>query len=292
MTNIEYIIKAIDYIEAHLQDDLSVLEVSRQIGYSYYHFSRLFHGVTGHTPRDYIQKRRLTEAAREINASTRKITDIAFDYQYNDYETFNRMFKQAFHVNPSNLRKKQLNFCLPLLPRLQPENVYHFLNTRVNEPELVELGPISVVGIAALIQDKLGLITELWYRFFEMYNEVPDRIKPERFYQIGFWSNEVDLKGFFVMCGVEVAKVKGIPPSMVAKIIPASRYLRFIHKGRSDRVYLSYKYIFGTYLPQSEYRLSQPYEFEFCGPNFLGPENEDSETEIYIPIEQPFPIQV
>ncbi|WP_088832481.1 GyrI-like domain-containing protein [Paenibacillus tyrfis] len=46
------------------------------------------------------------------------------------------------------------------------------------------------------------------------------------------------------------------------------------------------KYIYETWLPQSEYALILPYEFEYYGSAYQGPDNEDSETEIYIPIER------
>lgn len=64
MTNRDLIFQIVDFIEAQLQEDLSVAELSRRAGYSLYHFFRLSQGVTGYSPKEYIIRRRITEAAK------------------------------------------------------------------------------------------------------------------------------------------------------------------------------------------------------------------------------------
>ncbi|MFD1909911.1 AraC family transcriptional regulator [Paenibacillus rhizoplanae] len=66
MKNTQLILQAIQYIESNLKQPLSVLTLSRETGYSLFHFIRLFQGVTGLTPGDYIARRRISEAARDI----------------------------------------------------------------------------------------------------------------------------------------------------------------------------------------------------------------------------------
>ena len=83
LKNIDLIVQSVEFIEHNLQEDISVLGISRRMGYSHFYFSRLFHSVTGHNPLDYIQKRRLTESVKELISTKRKIIDIALDYQYN-----------------------------------------------------------------------------------------------------------------------------------------------------------------------------------------------------------------
>ena len=58
--------KMIDWIEAHLADNPSLLEMSNQIGYSPYYCSSRFHEITGMTFKSYIAGRRLAMAALEI----------------------------------------------------------------------------------------------------------------------------------------------------------------------------------------------------------------------------------
>ncbi len=285
MSNQDVIIRSIQFIEGNLKNDLSVVDVSKNAGYSLYHFIRLFHGITGHSPKDYILRRRLTEAAYEILDSQRKISDISFEYQFNDSETFNRAFKRAFGLSPTELRRCHGKKQLPFLSTITEENVGHFNKIKTVEPELVERGPIFLVGSVAFERRTPAMITELWAHFPAEIGSIPNRRIPERYYQIVFWPHQYDLEGYFLMCAVEVDDLNHINPSLVGKSLPSARYLRFIHRGCSGKVGLTYQYIYESWLPKSDYKLSLPYNFELYDEKFLGPDNPDSESEIYIPVE-------
>lgn len=60
---------AIDYIKAHLTDDLYYTEIARQAYSSNFHFQRVFSILCGCTLGEYICRRRLSLAGREL-AST------------------------------------------------------------------------------------------------------------------------------------------------------------------------------------------------------------------------------
>lgn len=94
MNNYQLVVQALDHIEAELKSPLSVTALSRRTGYSLYHFIRLFQAITGITPGDYIARRKITEAAKDLKRwPERSFQDIALDYHFNDYETFTRAFK-------------------------------------------------------------------------------------------------------------------------------------------------------------------------------------------------------
>ena len=95
---------AVTHLESHLTAPTSIAEAAALVGYSRYHFSRLFLAVTGITPVAYLRKRRLTEAARELATSSKRILDIALDYQFQSQEAFTRSFKQEFGVSPGLYR--------------------------------------------------------------------------------------------------------------------------------------------------------------------------------------------
>lgn len=287
MSNYETILKAIGFIEENLKEDITVPDIAFEIQYSVYHFTRLFHGITGHSPKDYILRRRLTEAAKEILNTGKKIIDIAFDYGFNDHETFTRAFKKMHGANPSEIRKNipQLKK-LPFLSPITSENIYHLNRIRDTEHRIVSLNRIMLVGIVIRVNyDSLSAITEMWHEFLTETDTIPARIKPERHYQLLFWSDKFDCDNFYCMAGVEVKNLDDVPIYLTAKIIPPAKYIKFIHRGFSNTVGLTYKYIYETWLPQSDYRLSIPYDFELYGEKYKGPDNIDSESEIYIPVE-------
>ena len=62
-------------------------------------------------------------------------------------------------------------------------------------------------------------------------------------------------------------------------------YIKFIHKGLSSKVGYTYQYIYTEWLPETDYKLSYLFNFEYYGEAHKGPFNEESETEIYIPVD-------
>lgn len=290
MDNRNIIVRSIEFIEDHLKCKLSVLELSKQIGYSYHHFSRLFQATTGLPARDYILRRRLTEAVTDILSSSQSMTEIAYQYQFGNSESFSRSIKKMFGLTPSEIRRSGTYPPFGLFHRLKESNILHIERIKSTPPELIGLPPIHLIGMVLWVKDNPHQITETWAHFIKNVPLIHNRIQPERYYQLGFWSDDHEMDGFFVMCAVEVPNLNHIPLSLTGKVLPAAKYLKFVHKGYSRDVSLTYKYIFETWLPKSEYRLPFPFEFEFYGDRYLGPEHIDSESDIYIPIELQKPL--
>ena len=88
MDDITGMARALDFIESHMCEPVGVADMAAAVSYSLYHFCRTFKAATHFTPYDYLMRRRIAEAAREVLESERKLIDIAFDYQFNNPETF------------------------------------------------------------------------------------------------------------------------------------------------------------------------------------------------------------
>lgn len=54
------------YIEQHLEEELSVSIISKAMGYSEFHFSRMFKFFASMSVMEYVKKRRLLKASEEI----------------------------------------------------------------------------------------------------------------------------------------------------------------------------------------------------------------------------------
>lgn len=90
------------YIDRHIEDDLTVDLIANNVGYSKYHFSRLFKEQMGSTIKEYIIEQRLICAARDIIDGTR-ILDVAVKYHYDTHTGFSKAFKKKFGYSPSLL---------------------------------------------------------------------------------------------------------------------------------------------------------------------------------------------
>jgi AraC family transcriptional regulator len=287
MTNKDVILKALTYIETNLKTEINVFKVSQEVCYSLYHFIRLFQNITGFSPKNYIQQRRLTDAVYELRNTDKKIADIAYDFQFGSPETFSRAFRKQFNVNPSDIRNGYSLASLSLVNPITPEYIYQSDKARSVPPELVRLPEKILVGISFFIRDDTEItdLSKEWNRFLNEAPTIKNKIVPECFYQVQYWSENQELGGLFFFTGTEVTQVTDINPLFVVKIIPKGKYLRFIHKGLSNKVGYTYKYIYNQFLPDTEYKLNKPFNFEYYGPKCLGPYNEQSESEIYIPVE-------
>ncbi len=102
---VESIQKAIDYIEEHLLEDLTIESISRQANASAFHFQRTFTILTDISIGEYIRRRRLTLAAQEISSTNGKVIDLAYKYGYDTPEAFSKAFRRQHGVSPSEARK-------------------------------------------------------------------------------------------------------------------------------------------------------------------------------------------
>ena len=97
--------RAIDYVEAHLTDDIDYEAAAREAASSVFHFQRMFSMLVGYTLGDYIRMRRLSLAADELHRTNGKIIDIALRYGYDTPESFSRAFARFHGITPTEARR-------------------------------------------------------------------------------------------------------------------------------------------------------------------------------------------
>lgn len=112
--NIKNVIAAIDYIESHLYEKLDLDTIAEALYYSKYYLHRMFTGTVGLTIRTYIQRRRLTEAAKLLVFSDKPILEIAFTAGYESQQSFTDSFRAMYKKAPNHFRKKEEFYPLQL----------------------------------------------------------------------------------------------------------------------------------------------------------------------------------
>jgi AraC-like DNA-binding protein len=98
-------VEAALWIDANSHREVELEDVAQQAGVSPFHFLRLFSGVLGVTPHQYLLRSRLRRAARQLADDDKAVTDIAYDVGFNDLSNFVRTFHRAAGVSPLKFRQ-------------------------------------------------------------------------------------------------------------------------------------------------------------------------------------------
>ncbi|MGN0800956.1 MAG: helix-turn-helix domain-containing protein [Candidatus Faecivicinus sp.] len=89
-----------DYIEAHLNGEITPAGLARAAGYSPWHARRLFAVYTGLAPAEYVRKLRLSKSALKLRDERCRIADVAFEMGFGSVDGYQRAFRRAFGCNP------------------------------------------------------------------------------------------------------------------------------------------------------------------------------------------------
>lgn len=108
---------AIQYIEEHLDKEISYDEAARIACCSTYYFQRMFTYVAGISLGEYIRRRRMTQAAFALQQTNQKVLDIALTYGYRSPTSFNRAFQQVHGISP--MAAKRVGMTLHAYPPIK-----------------------------------------------------------------------------------------------------------------------------------------------------------------------------
>ena len=103
-SNASAIEKVIHYINAHIDEELSIAELAHMASFSEFHFIRLFSDVVGMTPRKYIINVRMDYAKYLLKTTALPIAEIVFRIGYASESMFCASFKKHTGVTPSEYR--------------------------------------------------------------------------------------------------------------------------------------------------------------------------------------------
>ncbi len=149
----------VDEIDAcianHCDEELTLRRLSRRLGYSTFYVTRKFREISGMTFRDYLRRRKLAFALKEVRDSERNLLEIALDYGFSSHEAFTRAFRRLYGVTPSAYRKKPG----PVL-----------LRTRITPFDRYFLGLEEIGMIKSAEEVKIEVVTLPAHRFLHIEN--------------------------------------------------------------------------------------------------------------------------
>lgn len=299
----EFIERSFAYIEGHLFDELSLEQCAQAAGYSFYHYCRVFQKAMGMTVKEYIRKRRVSEAAKMINETSLSLKEIAFHCGFNSQENFIRVFRSVFGITPTDYKNSKYALLL-----LEADSSYASQSdsldfSKFREPELIRIKPFLVVGKSNPTtfhnQQHFRDVPVFWNRFYaEKWYEQIELSDPslrtdygvsilkEESQDIYAEDNQRNDLEFNYLTGVRVEGLNGVDPGLDVIEVPGGLYACFSHQSAQAYTLIqtlidTWCYIDYVWLPRSKYQHRGGIEFNEYQP-FKNPFNK----KIYIPITQ------
>lgn len=279
--------RALNFIEDHLFEDLTLELIAKQSAMSAYHFHRIFSAMVEITLAQYIRDRRLTEVLKDLRDPDCKIIDIALKSGFESQEAFTRAFKSLFKMTPGVYRKAMMNnLGIPRFPTSEAEQA---VADSIQKPQIVFKEAFRVVGLGKAIS---GTDFQAAYSLWADYST-----------QSAKYFNSPEADSFGICCPSHpqvpsqmeqhiyiashvVNQHEQIPPGFIDLHIPEATYAKFIHRGHVSTVQATIKKIWKSWLPHSGLEVADGPDFEVYESKRFSLNSNYSEVDIYIPIKK------
>lgn len=118
--NTELLKRILLYIDEHIHEKISLVELAEVAGYSPFYFSKLFVKTMGMPVTGYIRIRKLQYALCSL-LEGKKVLDVSLMYAFDSHEGFTRSFTQLFGSTPSTARKYLIFYSVPewIVPNIE-----------------------------------------------------------------------------------------------------------------------------------------------------------------------------
>jgi AraC family transcriptional regulator len=97
--------RVLEYIDQHLEQELTVAGLADRANLSAFHFSRMFAAAVGDPPYRYISRRRLENAKSMLAVGKLSLSEIAHRSRFASQASFHRAFRRATGVTPGEYRR-------------------------------------------------------------------------------------------------------------------------------------------------------------------------------------------
>ncbi|WFR59115.1 AraC family transcriptional regulator [Anaerocolumna sp. AGMB13025] len=279
------VLKAAKLIEDNLTADLRIQDIVEKIGFSQYHFMRVFKALSGHTIHNYIKRRKITEAAGLLLETDMRIIEIALLYGWNSQEAFSRAFKETYNVPPNVYRSKGINY-RNVEQVILSESVLNQKTASITriEPQIVYKEEFLIAGLKYTGKNKNYEIPKLWNELDGIVNEISSWINRDICYGLEHYDEEFDNNGTFgYLAGIEVSNTDNLPAGIDYMKIKGCKYAVFTIPALVETIPKSIGEIYSCHLPDSGLKAAGNYDFEYYD-NFEA-NKEGTYLSFYIPIE-------
>ncbi|WP_196889945.1 GyrI-like domain-containing protein [Aureivirga sp. CE67] len=280
MNKVDYIKKVnivINYIEEHLDENLSLEKLAEKSNLSKFHFHRILKAILGENIGEFITRLRVEKAANLLRYSQKNISEIAYEVGFETPSGLSKRFKKFYSFSPKEYRE---NKNIEIQHKTKKTNTDYNNSIKIVEIQSKKIAFIRLHG--SLKEMKYSETREKLRNLLEK-NKI-DLSKSER---IGIYydnPNITEAKN----CRYDVAfsineEIKN-SKNFEIKEIKSGKYAVFTHFGALQKLEFLHDFIYEKWLFETEFELRNIPTFEVYlkDPRFT--KDEDLITELYIPI--------
>lgn len=259
--------RVLAYIEQHLADDLSLAILARESFFSPFHFHRIFQGIVGETPVDFVKRVRLERSALMLmHNPTRSITQIAFACGFSSSAVFSRSFKEKFGTSPREWRQNSKSRKVESKKRKATASPVEYLQSVVYSATNDHQSEMPMnVTIKEMPTKHIAYVANLEGYFKEKIQQAWNHLCA--------WAGPLGLLESAEMIGISfddphitpmnrcryyaciTVPHSTVPPKDIGLMaIPAGRYAVLPFDGTTDDIAAAYNNFYGSWLPQSGFQ--------------------------------------
>lgn len=271
--------EALDYMEAHLSEEIDPGHLAKITGCSAFHFQRMFTCIAGIPLSEYLRRRRMSLAAVDLQNTEARIVDIALKYGYSSPTAFNRAFQGIHGIAPSAARQKGVS--VKSYPPIRVQLILkgaEELNYRIEKKDA-----FRIVGVSHPLYQELEknfeIVPQMWNqaaadgtvpKLAALMNQAPAGL-------LGVSACQTSDQWEYFIAAASSAPA---PAGMTEYTIPASTWAIFSGGGTGQSIQELEQRAVLEWLPGSGYEYGEAPDIEV----YLNPDPENARYELWLPV--------
>jgi len=295
------------YIQTHLEGDLNLETLAKRVGFSPYHFHRIFRENVGERVKEYIRRLRLERAAYRLRVSEEAILRIALESGFKSHESFTRAFERQFNITPNLFRNNFLRASQERKKQIAPQYLAGFnfkkesgllpnhstaRRVRVEHVRPIIVAFVRHVGAYDNLLEKGSSMSALWAELFRWGNA--EKLINSDSLLIGIPQDNPSVtpleKQRFDVC-VQIPEFRNPSGHIGCQTIDAGLFGVGRHYGSFDNLAETYMHVYDLLVTSGRYRLRTQPPFEVYGYSHVKADLRIHFTDVYLPIEKVKPIK-
>ncbi|MDV6332679.1 AraC family transcriptional regulator [Asticcacaulis sp. 201] len=267
--------RVIDYIHAHIEEDLRFETLAEIACLSAYHWHRIYVAMRGETIAATIRRLRLLRAADRLANSEMPLASVAQRARYGSTDAFAHAFKEAYGMTPMAYRANGSHAAFKVANREGDSNGF---------PIFVETLPS--IRCAAVAHQ--GPYIQIDHAMGQLFSQLlAQGLMPSEPRMMALFFDDPDLvpqNQLRSQACLPISEDIALAPPLLDTVLRGGCYARLRYKGPYADMKNAYRWLFGVWLPSSGYEAEEAPAFEayLNDPRDTSPQ--DLLTDIHLPL--------